>query len=184
MAKSPREQRRTDEVRAGRRGTGKLDRDDATRDRDVALRGANEAGRQPSGASPRRSISAAQPSIDELRGRLARSRDEAMAQLRRLGRSPEGEDNAPRAGTDHVLDEGDEAQASERQDLAYATRERLAERVNRLTTALERMRAGTYGQCAVCGGPIEPARLAALPEAETCLRCQTHREQPEPERAA
>ena len=46
------------------------------------------------------------------------------------------------------------------------------------------MAAGTYGRCAVCGGPIEELRLAALPEAETCLRCQERREQAEAERAA
>jgi DnaK suppressor protein len=67
---------------------------------------------------------------------------------------------------------------------AYAARQRLAERINRLTPALERMEAGTYGQCAACGGPIEPARLATIPDAETCLRCQAQREQTEPERAA
>jgi DnaK suppressor protein len=168
MAKSPEEQRHTDRVRAGR-GTGKLDRD-AARDRDVASRDADKP--------------ATQPSMEELRARLLQSREGVREQLRRLGLSPERDDGAPRAGTDTVLDEGDEAQASERQDLAYATRQRLVERVNRLTAALDRVQAGTYGRCAVCGEPIEPGRLAALPEAETCLRCQAQREQAQPDRAA
>lgn len=167
MAKSPQQQRHTDRVRAGR-GSGKLDRD-AARGRDVAPRDTGDANT---------------PSTDELRDRLTRSRDGVIEQLRRLGISPERDDNAPRAGADTVLDEGDEAQASERQDLAYAARQRLVERVDRLTAALDRLHAGSYGRCSVCGEPIEPGRLAALPEAETCLRCQAQREEEEPDRAA
>ncbi len=71
-----------------------------------------------------------------------------------------------------MLDVGDEAQASERHDLSLATRERLANRIGRLTAALQRVDEGTYGTCTICGEPISPKRLAALPEAETCLPCQ------------
>jgi RNA polymerase-binding transcription factor DksA len=41
----------------------------------------------------------------------------------------------------------------------------------RVQRALDRIERGTYGRCASCGGPIEPARLAALPEAERCALC-------------
>ncbi|CRR08871.1 regulatory protein, yteA family [Pseudomonas aeruginosa] len=34
-----------------------------------------------------------------------------------------------------------------------------------------RLAEGRYGQCERCGEAIEPARLAALPAAEYCLRC-------------
>lgn len=37
--------------------------------------------------------------------------------------------------------------------------------------ALRRLDAGTYGICSACDGPIEPARLAALPEAAECVDC-------------
>ncbi|HXG05301.1 MAG TPA: TraR/DksA C4-type zinc finger protein [Candidatus Binatia bacterium] len=33
----------------------------------------------------------------------------------------------------------------------------------------ERLASGTYTRCEICGGLIEPERLAALPEARTCL---------------
>jgi DnaK suppressor protein len=183
MAKSRREQRRTDRQRIAPRGTGKLDRD-ATQDRDVGSRVAEQANRERIDAAAGPSPAAARQSIDELRARLLKSRDEAADQLRRRGRSPEGDDNAPRPRADTVLDEADEAQQSERHDLVYATRQRMAERINQLTAALERMQAETYGECIVCRGRIEPARLAAIPEAETCLRCQAERERTEPERAA
>lgn len=37
--------------------------------------------------------------------------------------------------------------------------------------ALRRLDAGTYGICTSCDEPIEPARLAALPEAAECVDC-------------
>jgi hypothetical protein len=122
MAKSPREQRRTDRKRIAPRGTGRLDRD-ARPDRNVSSPRADECGAdrhggpQPDRAAQRSFGATGQSPLDELRARLVKSRDEAMEQLPRLRRSPEADDNAPRAGNDTVLDEGDEAQASERQDL-------------------------------------------------------------------
>jgi len=38
--------------------------------------------------------------------------------------------------------------------------------------ALERIKAGTYGQCDYCGGKIPLARLNALPYATNCIDCQ------------
>jgi RNA polymerase-binding transcription factor len=37
--------------------------------------------------------------------------------------------------------------------------------------ALRRLDAGTYGFCAACDQPIEPARLRLLPEATECADC-------------
>ena len=37
--------------------------------------------------------------------------------------------------------------------------------------ALERVAAGSYGVCAVCGRPIAPGRLEARPVARTCVAC-------------
>ena len=38
--------------------------------------------------------------------------------------------------------------------------------------ALKKYEAGTYGVCDLCGRPIEPARLEALPQASLCLECK------------
>lgn len=40
-----------------------------------------------------------------------------------------------------------------------------------LDRAAERLAAGGYGRCVVCGGPIAPERLEALPAATTCISC-------------
>jgi RNA polymerase-binding transcription factor DksA len=75
-------------------------------------------------------------------------------------------DNSPFA------DEVDEIQANERREISLATRELLAERVNRLAAALDRLHGGEYGTCTECGEAIAPARLRAMPEVATCVRCQ------------
>lgn len=41
-----------------------------------------------------------------------------------------------------------------------------------IETALERMKAGTYGLCEVCDAKIPLARLTALPYATYCIDCQ------------
>jgi len=40
---------------------------------------------------------------------------------------------------------------------------------NHIKDALERIQAGTYGTCSVCGTKILPARLEANPAASTCI---------------
>ncbi len=42
--------------------------------------------------------------------------------------------------------------------------------------ALERVTAGTYGQCEDCGDAILTERLRLIPWAECCSRCQRRRE--------
>ena len=37
--------------------------------------------------------------------------------------------------------------------------------------ALQRIEAGTYGQCLRCGDTIGPQRLHAVPEARSCMAC-------------
>lgn len=43
--------------------------------------------------------------------------------------------------------------------------------MQRAQRALDRIEAGTFGQCVDCGGPIAPARLEAIPEADRCTDC-------------
>jgi RNA polymerase-binding transcription factor DksA len=51
-----------------------------------------------------------------------------------------------------------------------------SETVRGIETALRRLREGSYGICADCGGRIKVARLRALPFAETCIGCQGRRD--------
>jgi DnaK suppressor protein len=111
--------------------------------------------------------------METIRERLEEDLRTAVSRLRQMGGAVAVEelpgaigDNSPYA------DEVDEIQASERREIGFATRELLVGRVNRLTAALDRLRNGEYGTCVECEEPISPARLRALPEVMTCVRCQ------------
>ena len=39
--------------------------------------------------------------------------------------------------------------------------------------ALHKFDEGTYGLCDICGQPIDPARLEALPQANLCMSCKS-----------
>jgi DnaK suppressor protein len=49
--------------------------------------------------------------------------------------------------------------------------ERTERRLAELDRALDRVAAGTYGTCERCGRPIGADRLAARPDATTCIAC-------------
>jgi RNA polymerase-binding transcription factor DksA len=71
-----------------------------------------------------------------------------------------------------LADEVDVIQINEDREMNFATRSLLVERANRLAEALERLRGGEYGICQECEEAIAPARLKAMPEVLTCVRCQ------------
>src|SRR5438309_11791004 len=67
--------------------------------------------------------------LRKVRERIERERDEAVGQLRELGITPESGAAEPDAIGINARDEGDQAQASERQDISFMTRERVANRI-------------------------------------------------------
>jgi DnaK suppressor protein len=103
--------------------------------------------------------------MNGIRKRLEQDLRVAVGRLRQVGGAAALEDWA-------YADEVDEIQANERREIGFATRELLVVRVNRITAALERLDQGEYGTCVECGEAIAPARLQAMPEVLTCVRCQ------------
>jgi DnaK suppressor protein len=57
-----------------------------------------------------------------------------------------------------------------------ALEKRLGEQLAEVEHALQKFEEGTYGLCDVCGQPIDPARLEALPQANLCLNCKAKQE--------
>jgi DnaK suppressor protein len=53
-----------------------------------------------------------------------------------------------------------------------ALERRFTDALAEVEHALKKYEAGTYGVCDLCGSPIEPARLEALPQASLCLECK------------
>ncbi|HET7341491.1 MAG TPA: TraR/DksA family transcriptional regulator [Methylomirabilota bacterium] len=108
--------------------------------------------------------------MKELRRRLERERQAAAARLRQMGGQITLEEVATPA--DSVWDEADHIQASEQREMGLMSRERLVERIARLTAALKRIEDGSYGTCVECGKSIGQPRLKAIPEVATCVACQ------------
>ena len=59
---------------------------------------------------------------------------------------------------------------AQQRDLAL--RDRADQQLALIDAALERIEAGTFGQCLRCGQPIAPERLEALAWAPRCIDCQ------------
>ncbi len=111
--------------------------------------------------------------METIRERLEEDLRTAVGRLRQMGGAVAVEDVPGAIGDNSPFaDEVDEIQANERREIGFATRELLVGRVNRLSAALDRLNDGAYGTCVECEEPISPARLQALPEVQTCVRCQ------------
>jgi DnaK suppressor protein len=109
--------------------------------------------------------------MDAIRKRLEQELRGATARLRQMGGADALDELRP-IGETGFADEVDIIQANEWREIGFATRELLVDRVNRLSSALDRLESGEYGTCVECGEAIAPARLRVMPEVETCVRCQ------------
>lgn len=69
------------------------------------------------------------------------------------------------------------AQIRSERETEFAMNEHETAELGDIDAALERIQAGTYGQCTDCGVTIAPARLHAYPTAKRCIDCQTVAEQ-------
>jgi DnaK suppressor protein len=94
---------------------------------------------------------------------VLRRREHALSDEREIdaAREPDWEDAAALASAAALLDRLGET-------------ERAA--IGRIDAALARMELGTYGECAVCHGPIEIERLEAVPETDRCGGCASFRD--------
>lgn len=77
----------------------------------------------------------------------------------------------------HMADQGTDNMEREKA-YYFATREgRLLYHIDQ---ALERVQAGTYGNCQECGRPISRERLEAVPHARLCITCKSLEESQQP----
>lgn len=102
---------------------------------------------------------------DRLRARLAEVTDRLAAQRRAVDGIVE---SARDSNADDEHDPEGATLAWERQQAAALAAEAERER-DQLLAALDRVAAGTYGVCEVCGRPIPAARLEARPAATRCV---------------
>jgi DnaK suppressor protein len=69
-------------------------------------------------------------------------------------------------------DQMDEIQYASERDLAILNVDRDSALLREVQAALLRAQDGTFGTCIDCESPISPKRLAAVPWASRCIRCQ------------
>jgi DnaK suppressor protein len=56
---------------------------------------------------------------------------------------------------------------------SQALGQRLKQQLSEVEHALDKLEKGTYGLCDICGQPIAPERLKALPQTSYCLNCKS-----------
>ena len=100
--------------------------------------------------------------------------EERLRTLRRLAHLGE----SLRTEIDPDVDEADADLVEHEKTVAlvYSLERKLAS----IDRALWKAQEGTYGICELCGEPIDPARLEAVPETTLCLKCKAATEQGTP----
>ncbi len=106
--------------------------------------------------------------LADVRASLAAERDELEAQLARLG-------HGAVAGDHYDPNFADSSQVTAERGEAEALAETLKETLQDVERALDKLDAGTYGDCELCGKPIGEARLEAIPAARRCITCASKR---------
>jgi len=104
--------------------------------------------------------------LDDIRRRL----EEERAALR-ASSDRSREDRKPVALDQQSVGRLSRMDAMQGQAMAMATERRRRVRLARVEAALERLEAGGFGDCVICGEPIEAKRLAFDPSTPTCLAC-------------
>jgi len=106
----------------------------------------------------------------ELREKLVRLRERITGQINFLAA-----DNLSRTQKDAEVDFRSEEQGTDNFDRDFALNRVSLEQdiVFEIDEALNRIKIGTYGACESCGGPIEKARMSALPHSRMCVGCQS-----------
>jgi RNA polymerase-binding transcription factor len=111
--------------------------------------------------------------LDKIREQLLKLRTqlEKDIAIKEQQVAEDGDDLAPERGGvgNHMADDANETAEQETMLTLQHNAERLLAQVN---TALARLDEGTYGICANCGKPINPARLEARPFSTLCIDCQ------------
>ncbi len=94
---------------------------------------------------------------------LENERRQLQSELSELGFGDGG-------GLDYDPNFADSSQVTAERGEAGVLAGQLQETLNEVALALRRLEDGTYGRCEVCGEPIEPARLEAMPATKFCIK--------------
>jgi DnaK suppressor protein len=107
---------------------------------------------------------------EHYRNRLKQIEGDLLAEITRQ------ENDARETASAEVEDAIDRANDDQQKDLALDESSRSYQTLVEVREALDRIEAGTFGKCEVCGRDIEPKRLEAIPWAKYCLQDAEARE--------
>jgi DnaK suppressor protein len=111
--------------------------------------------------------------LDAVRRDLEARRDATRERLTGLASRPE---RGSALGFGKRVGDGTTEAVSRLTDIGVGdSLERMLARTERAVAKLDD---GSYGTCDVCGDPIPPGRLRALPDAVLCLRCAESQPRP------
>jgi DnaK suppressor protein len=119
--------------------------------------------------------SSSSPSLSLYRERLLQERTQL---LQRIAQQRGGLVSRADMAADHFDNSfQSRAQIRTERQTEFAINEHETAELGDIEAALERIDAGTYGQCSECGVTIPPVRLKAYPTAKRCIDCQISAEQ-------
>ena len=101
--------------------------------------------------------------IENARQTLADERDRLRLELSEEVEHPRVAHGAQTAAATEVTESQRGQQLREREEVHLVA----------IEAALKRIDTGTFGTCSVCGKPIAPERLEALPWAADCIDCHS-----------
>ena len=107
--------------------------------------------------------------FEMLRTRLENERKHLTEQLEQLEASRPAEER--REGSPFGKREEEATEAFELEKRLVGEK-KIRDLLADIEHALRKFEEGTYGRCDICGNPIDPARLEALPQANLCLNCK------------
>lgn len=102
--------------------------------------------------------------LEKIRTELEARRDRTAARVGRLAERPE---LGAAQGFGKRIGDGTIEAVSRLTEIGVGSS--LEQNLARTERALEKLDAGTYGICDVCGRPIGDARLSAMPESTLCV---------------
>jgi RNA polymerase-binding transcription factor DksA len=107
-------------------------------------------------------------SAEKIR-KLKADRERTIAEVKRLRGYLETEVDRVIDGSEDSVDAASDVYEREK---TLAIIQTLQKKLAAIERALEVAEKGGYGLCQVCGTAINPARLAVVPHATTCIKCQ------------
>lgn len=116
-----------------------------------------------------------QDQIDALRQRMDERRSRELREIRSVAERARDE-RLQAALVGREADPSDEALRKAAEDADYAVVRQDIQDVRDIDAAYQRISAGTYGICIVCGKDIGYERLLAFPTAKRCIGCQSEYE--------